>query len=180
MLTIVVRGKEIFNEETEEFSTVGDVVLELEHSLVSLSKWEMIFEKPFLTAAEKTNEETLEYVKCMTLTPNVAPEVFFRLSQANIEQIDEYLGKKMTATWFDEPKNAPKSSETITSELVYYWMSLFNIPFAVETWPLNRLLTLIKIHNIKNTKQKPMSQREIAERNRTLNAKRKAELGTKG
>lgn len=181
MLTITVPGPdEVFDEGTKEFTTQGDVVLELEHSLVSLSKWESKFEKPFLDRGDKTSEEVLGYIKAMVLTPDVPEEVFHRLSEENIKSINAYIDAKMTATWFNEPPGPKTNREIITSELVYYWMTVFHIPFECETWHLNRLFTLIKICNLKQEKPKKMSRSQIAARNRELNARRKAELGTTG
>ncbi len=180
MLTITVPGVEHFDEEKQEFLTKGDVVLELEHSLVALSKWESIYEKPFLGTVEKSSEEVFGYIKTMILTPNVPPEVLHRLSQDNLEQINTYIDAKMTATWFSDTPNAPGSREVITSELIYYWMIGFNIPLQCDTWHLNRLFTLIKVCNIKGATPKKMSRTEQAARNRELNAQRRIQLGTQG
>ena len=180
MLTIVVPGVEMFDEKTQEFVSKDDVTLDLEHSLVSLSKWESIHEKPFLGKDDKTTDEVLDYIKAMTLTPEVPEEVFLKLSNENLDAINAYLEAKMTATWFSEAPGAPSSRDVITSELVYYWMITFQIPFECETWHLNRLFTLIRVCNIKQAKPKKMSRGEIAARNRELNAQRRAQLGTKG
>lgn len=180
MLTITVPGIEMFEEETQEFTTQGDFVLELEHSLVSLSKWEGIYEKPFLGEIDKTTEELLGYIKAMTLIPGVPEDVYLKLSKANMDAINEHINAKMTATWFSEMPGAPKSREVITAELIYYWMTVFTIPFTCETWHLNRLFTLIRICNIKQSKPKKMSRSDIAARNRELNAQRKAQLGSTG
>lgn len=181
MLTITVSGpEEMYDESSQEFHTQGDVVLQLEHSLVSLSKWESIFEKPFLGEETKNRKELLAYVQAMTLTVDVPAEVFDRISVGNYEEINAYIDAKRSATWFSEAPGAPKSREVITSELIYYWMTVFQIPFECERWHLNRLFTLIRICNIKQAKPKKMSRNEVAARNRELNAQRKTQLKTSG
>lgn len=180
MLTIVVPGVEMFDEQSQEFTTRDDVTLELEHSLVSLSKWESIYEKPFLGNTEKTIDEVVGYIKVMTLTPEVPEEIFQRLSEVNIKDINGYIDAKMTATWFSEMPGAPKSREVITSEVIYYWMIAFNIPFECETWHLNRLFTLIRVCSIKQGKPQKMSRSQIAAQNRELNAQRRAQYNTTG
>lgn len=180
MLTITVPGIEMFDDESQEFITQGDVVLELEHSLVSLSKWESKFEKPFLGVSDKKEEELIGYVKAMVMTPNVPDELIQRLVQEHMSDINTYIDARMSATWFSEAPGAPKSRDVITSELIYYWMTVFQIPFECERWHLNRLFTLIRICNIKQSKPKKMTRSEIAERNRELNEQRRAQLGSKG
>lgn len=179
MLTIVVPGIEHFNDDTQEFTTEGDFVLELEHSLVALSKWEAKHEKPFLGPDTKSSEEVLEYIECMIVTQDFPPEVFSRLSEKNYEAIDAYINAKMTATWFAaEPPSTNR--EVITSELIYYWLVVAQIPIECEAWHLNRLFTLLKIHSVKNAKPKKMSRAEMAQRQAALNAQRRAALGTNG
>ena len=179
MLEIIVPSLELFDERTAEFIVKPEVPLELEHSLVSLSKWESIFEKPFLENKNPTTEETLGYIEAMTLTPNVSPEVYLRLSSNNFKAINEYIGQKMTASWVTAPKQAG-GREIITAELIYYWMTVFHIPMECETWHLNRLFTFIQIANAKQSTPKKMGRNEIAQRNRELNEQRKAQLKTKG
>lgn len=180
MLEITVPGVELFNEATQEFESSEDVVLQLEHSLLSLSKWEETYEKPFLGRTAKTDAETLGYVKAMTLTPGVSPGVYLRLSQSNLNEIDTYINRKMTATWFSDDNSKSKGGETITAELVYYWMISLNIPFECQYWHLNKLLTLVQVCNRKNSPSKKMSRREMAARQHALNQQRKAQLGTRG
>lgn len=181
MLTIEVPGIELYNEFTHEFENAEGFTLELEHSLVSLSKWESIFEKPFLGREAKTTEETFSYIKAMITTKNPPGDVLDRLSKENLDEITKYIDARMSATWFnDPPGSAARSREVITAELIYYWMIAFNIPIQFETWHLNRLFTLIKICNIKQNPQKKMSRSEVLARNRALNDQRRAALGTSG
>ncbi len=180
MLTITVGGEEVYDEGTQEFRVHGGIELQLEHSLVSLSKWESDHEKPFLGQGDKTPEEVLDYVRCMVVGPNPPGDFLQRLSKENMEAVNAYIERKMTATWFSDQPGAPGSREVITSELIYYWMTVFQIPFECETWHLNRLFTLIRICNVKQAKPKKMSRAEVQRRNRELNAQRKAQLGTRG
>jgi hypothetical protein len=180
MLTITVGATENFNDETQSFEYHGGFELQLEHSLVSLSKMESIHETPFLEPKPKTQELVLSYIECMLLTENPPGNFLQELSKKNFDDINAYIDKKMTATFFSEIEPKARNSELITSELVYYWLTVYNIPFEVETWHLNRLFTLIRIASIKQAKPKKMSRSDIARRNRELNAQRKAQLGTKG
>lgn len=179
MLTIRVVLQESYNDSTNEF-TSDDVVLELEHSLVSLSKWESQFEVPFLSTKDKTTEQILWYIRAMTLTPNIPPEVFQHISQDNIDNINEYITANMTATRFSARPEQKFSREIITAELIYYWMTAHNIWIECQHWHVNRLLALIKVCNLKNAPPKKMSKQEAASQQRTLNAQRKAQLGTRG
>lgn len=180
MLRIIIDGDESFNDDTQTFGTINDVVVELEHSLVSLSKWESKHQKPFLSTGAKTADEIFDYLKTMVVTPNLDLDVLYRCSQKNLDAIQEYIDSSQSATTFGSMPEHRGPGEVITSELIYYWVVSFNIPFECETWHLNRLFSLIRICNIKNSKSKKMPRNEIAQRNRDLNAKRKAELGTTG
>jgi hypothetical protein len=179
MLEIIIPGLELYNEETNEFTCYDDVKLELEHSLVSISKWESKWCKPFLDGKDKTLDEIVDYVRCMTISDNIESDVYDRLTEENLVVINEYIGRPMTATTFNNEKKST-GREIITSEIIYYWMVSFNIPFECQYWHLNRLLTLIKVCNVKNNPPKKMSQKEILARNKALNDARKKELGTRG
>lgn len=180
MLQITIPAVELWDERKQEFVTTKEQTLQLEHSLVSLSKWESKWCKAFLTKQEKTFEETLDYIKCMTITQNVDPEVYNYLTKENIEEIKKYIEAPMTATYFSDDKTVKSSREQITAELIYYWMIALNIPFECQKWHLNRLLTLIKVCNIKNQPPKKLSKKEIMSRNAALNAARRKQLNTKG
>lgn len=180
MLTITIPATEMWDEKNEKFIDIKGCRLQLEHSLVSLSKWESKWCKPFLFTNDKTTEEIMDYVRCMTLTTNISPEVYYGLTSENIKAINAYIEAPMTATHFGSERNGSGKREVVTSELIYYWMIALNIPFECQKWHLNRLLTLIRICNIKNQPAKKMSRREIMSRNAALNAARKKQLGTKG
>lgn len=180
MLIITIPATEQFDEIRGEFLVTKEHTLQLEHSLVSISKWESKWCKPFLGKNDKTAAETIDYIKCMTLNKNISDEVYGCLTQNNIRDINEYIGAPMTATYFYTNERGKKNNEQITSELIYYWMIALNIPFECQKWHLNRLLTLIRVCNVKNSPPKKMSKRDIASRNAQLNAARRKQLNTKG
>lgn len=173
---------EVWDEEKQEFIEPEYKTLQLEHSLVSLHKWESKWHKAFLKEkSEKTDEEVLDYIKCMTITQNVDPEVYNHLSRENYEQIKNYINDPMTATViYDTKKNKKVSKETPTAELIYYWMISLGIPPEYRKWHINQLITLIRVFEVKNNKGKKMSQQEIMSRNKALNASRRAKLHSKG
>jgi len=180
MLYLTIPEKEFYNEETETFFEAEPIDLELEHSLISLSKWESKFQKPFLSNEKKTPGEILEYVYFMIVTPNISRDVIYQITQESLDEITDYIESKQSATTFGEMPKSNVRSETITSELIYYWMVSFNIPMECEKWHLNRLFSLIKICNIKQGKPKKPSKNEIAQRNRELNEQRRAQYNTRG
>lgn len=181
MLRITIPAAELFDESTESFIYKKEQTLVLEHSLVSLSKWESKWNKAFLTKEDKTTEEVIDYVRCMTVTQNVDPEVYFRLSSQNVDDINAYIDAPMTATVINrQNRKGGFNREKVTSELIYYWMIALNIPFECQKWHLNRLLTLIEVCEIKSKPPKKMSKREIAARNSALNEARKQKLKTHG
>ena len=181
MLQIAVPiSPEGWDEEKLEFVEPKTVTLRLEHSLVSLSKWESKWCKPYLTKEEKTFEETLDYIKCMTLTQNVDPDVYNHLSRENVDRINDYIQAPMTATTFSDDQTKGRKKEIVTSELIYYWMIALNIPFECQKWHLNRLITLIRVAEIKNSPDKKMSQTDVMRHNAQLNAARRAQMKSRG
>lgn len=180
MLKITIPGNELWDERTETFVYDEPVTLELEHSLTALDAWESKWHKPFLSRKEQTPEETIDYIKCMTLNNDVPDEAYQRLTSDNYKEINAYIENPMSATtiYNEEKKSAGK--ETITAELIYYWMTGLQIPFSCADWHLNKLIKLIEVASIKNNPPKKKSRKEILQRNAELNARRKKELGTKG
>lgn len=181
MLKILIPSCEFFDERTSEFYTIKEQILTLEHSLVSLSKWESKWCKPFFGREEKTTDETIDYIRCMTLTQNVKPETYKGLTNENIEKINEYIKAPMTATWFSNNNRKNGLGQMITSELIYYWMISLNIPFECQKWHLNRLLTLIRVCNEENSKgDKKVNKKDIARQNAAINAARRKKYNSKG
>lgn len=170
----------MWDEEKEQFVYQKPVTIQLQHSLVSISKWESKYHKPFLAQESRSDAETIYYIKCMTLTQNVDDSVYAYLTDQDFNRISAYIDDPMTATWFSHLQDSGNSSEQITSELIYYWMIAYNIPFECQKWHLNRLLTLIKVCSEKSKKQKKMSQREEAIQRSRLNAARRTARHSKG
>jgi hypothetical protein len=180
MLQLIIPALESYDEIKNEFIIAKEQILQVEHSLVSISKWESKWNKPFLTKDKKTNDETIDYIRCMTITQNIGKEVYNNITNDNITEISAYIEASMSATWFNDDKNKPTSKEIITSELIYHWMITYNIPFECQKWHLNRLLTLIRVCDKKNTPNKKMSKSEIISKNRELNNARRTQYQTKG
>jgi hypothetical protein len=180
VLQLEIPEREFYDEISSSIIVTKKESLQLEHSLVSLSKWESKLCKPFLSKDHKTTEETIEYIKCMTITQNIKPEVYFNLSNEAFNQIEEYINLPMTATWFNDNPNAQKRREVITAEVIYYWMITHNVPMECQKWHLNRLLTLIKVCNIKNQPPTKQGRKEILSNRAALNQARRSQYKTKG
>nr|DAM43243.1 MAG TPA: hypothetical protein [Caudoviricetes sp.] len=181
MLTLHVKSSTLWDEVNERFVELKGTTLKLEHSLVSISKWESKWNKVFLSKEPKTDEEAIDYIRCMTLTQNVDPIVYQCLTKEDIERVDAYIDAPMTAsTVKDESPKGVKNREQTTSELIYYWMICYQIPFECQKWHLNRLLMLINICNVKNAPPKKRSKRDLYQRNAAINAANKKKFNTKG
>lgn len=191
MLVITVKATEKWDEKTNRFINLDhDTTLQLEHSLISISRWEAKWKKPYLSNLErfaKTPEEVLDYVKCMTISNNVNPDVYQCLSSENLQAINDYISDPMTATWFSNEPQKPKGKgpimqkEVMTSELMYYYMTEYGISWEAQKWHVNRLLTLLKTFSEKESASgKKMSTRDILKRNSRLNEARRAAMHSKG
>ena len=180
MLILKIPEQEYFDQEKSEFVTCKACTLKLEHSLVSISKWESKWKKPFLTTEEKTVAEFIDYIRCMTINQDVPEEVYSLMGHDNVRKIQEYIMDPATATTVtDRRKGKGGRPEIPTSELIYYWMVSNAIPFECEKWRVNRLITLIKVCNAKGNPQQ-MSKAEIYAMNSALNKSRRAANGTSG
>lgn len=181
MIEITVPAQEMYDEIKNEFSNTKECTLKLEHSLVSLHKWEQKWCIPFFSKEAKTDEQTIDYIRCMCITQNVDPKVFYNLSAKNIEDIKNYINAPMTATTFSNTEdNGMYNNQIMTAELIYYWMLSFNIPVEFQKWHINSLMTLIRVCGIKNSPKKQMSTDQVLRRNAALNAQRRAAMNSKG
>lgn len=180
MLQITIPSIEEYDEATNTFILAKEKTIQLEHSLVSISKWESRWLKPFLTKDKKTVEETKDYIKCMTITQNVDESVYRRLTMDNLKEVTDYIEHSKTATTIKEPKNGKKNNEIMTSELIYYYMVALQIPFECQKWHLNRLMMLIRVCNIKQSPPKKRGRKDILSQNAALNAKRRSAMNSKG
>lgn len=179
MLTFVVPDRELWDSRNERFISFHGATVSLEHSLVSISKWESKHHKAFLGKQTKTEEEILDYILCMSVDGNMDQNLLLGITDENVDQIKSYIDDRMSATYLPDTQAAP-SQETITSELIYYWMISLNIPFECQYWHLNRLLTLIRVCGVKNQPPKKMGRTELMRRNASLNAARRNQWHTKG
>ena len=180
MLEIVIHGGEFFDNGSGRFIQVKEQTLKLEHSLVSLSKWEARWHKAFLTREPKTTEESVDYIRCMTITQNVNPDVYAAITPEILKEVSAYIDASMTATTFPSDRKGRGSREIITAEIIYYWMICENIPFECQKWHLNRLLTLINVCNAKSQKPQKIPRAEQIAYNKRLNAANKRRWNTRG
>lgn len=183
MKTITIPKREIWDSKSERFLYIEEKTIQIEHSLVSIRKWENIWHKPFLNRNEnKTYEETISYIQCMTITPNVYLDFYKCLPEHVVLEIQKYIDDPMTATWFNDQgkPEVPFRNEVITAEIIYCWMILLNIPVEFEKWHINQLLTLIKVVNIKTSPKKKMGTMEDLRQRDAINKLRRAKHGSKG
>lgn len=179
MLEITIPDTELF-DGVENFIHVKEQTLRLEHSLVSLSKWESKWHKPYLSKKKKTLAESQDYVRCMTITQNVDPNVYLAIKPNLLRIVDAYINDSMTATTFHNIRKRGGQQETITAEIIYYWMTCYNIPFECQKWHLNRLLTLINVCNVKSQKPEKVSPAELRAQHRAINAANRKKFNTRG
>lgn len=180
MLELAIPEKELFDDEKCEFIYVKPTVLRLEHSLVSVSKWESKWKIPFLSKNNKTSEQSLDYIKCMTIGQNVNPASYLSIGPKEMKAVNDYIDDSMTATTFHEHTTPRLNRQVITSELIYFWMTQYNIPMECQKWHLNRLLTLIRIASVKNEPDKKIPMNTVMSQNRALNEARRKALHTRG
>ena len=178
-ITVTIPERELYDEANNRFIEIKSRTITLEHSLLSISKWESKWHKPFFSDKDKTKEEMIDYFRCMTISGGGDPNVYYGLTPQIMQEIMDYINDPMTATTINRA-DKKKSREIVTSELIYYWMVAGNIPFSCEKWHLNRLLMLIEIVSIKNQPAKKMSKGDVMRKNHALNAARRAKYNTKG
>lgn len=178
-LSITIEKRELYDEKENRFIEIPTRTIVLEHSLLSISKWESKWHKPFFTNNKKSKEEMIDYVRCMTISGVCDPEHYYGLSSKNWKEIHDYIQNPMTATTVKNQMNR-SSNEVLTNELIYYWMTELNIPFSCDKWHINRLLTLIEVASVKKKPPKKMSQSAVMRQNHALNAARRAKYGTRG
>lgn len=187
MLTVTIPDYEGFNQETQEFISVKGATLQLEHSLISLKKWEQKWHVPFLQNENKTSAQILDYIRCMTINPGVDPRLYYVIPPNIVKTITDYINDPMTATWFNDKTKSDgkigaqnKKGEIVTAEIIYYWMISLNVPVEFQKWHLNSLLTLIRVINVKNGPAQKMNQKEWARQRSALNAARRAKHHSAG
>ncbi len=182
MLQITIPSAELWDEHNNIFVHTKAQTIRMEHSLVSVSKWETKWHKPFLSDEKKTREEMLDYYRCMTITQNVDPDFYNFIPYDKVNEIDAYIEDSASATvFYDHDGNKmPHRKERITSEKIYSWMVTLNIPFECQTWHLNRLMNLIRYCQAANQSPKKRSQKEIIQDYAKINAANRKRFNTAG
>lgn len=180
MIQVTIQGGELFDSKTNEFVNFKTTTVSLEHSLISISKWEAKWKKPFFKKEERSLDEIIDYIACMSLNPNIDHRIFHKISSDEVRRVSDYISDPMTATTFNEFEDPKNNKQIVTSELIYYWMIAYNIPFECQKWHINRLLTLIRICGIKNAPPKKTSKAEMMRKRAQINAERRSKLHTKG
>lgn len=178
MLELRTQDQEFYDDEHGFIEIPGGSYV-LEHSLISVSKWESKWHIPFLSTEEKTDEQVRDYIRCMFVKPPKHKDAYLYFSLETIREIAEYINEPMTATTFSELSKRG-GFQIITNEVIYYWMVACNIPFECDKWHLNRLLTLIKVVSLEMNPKKQMDTRDILEQNRRINEMRKKKYNTNG
>ena len=181
-ISIKIPDTELWDPTKEEFIQVKGQVLTLEHSLLSVDKWESKWKKPYLSDEKKTALEVLDYIRCMTITKNVNPFIYYAIPSEELERSNTYISDSMTATTINNRKDqrGSRKRDIITSEIIYWQMTQLNIPLEWEKRHLNKLLTLIQVAAIKSESPQKMSKNDIAKQNSRLNAARRKRLGSRG
>lgn len=184
-ITIPEQHYKFLNESNNEIINVNvdKTIIQLEHSLISLKKWEQKWHKPFLGEEDKTHSELLDYIRCMTLNHGIKEDVYNWIPSDLFNKVVEYIKDPMTATWFSGNNligAQKKQNEIITAEIIYYWMIALSIPVEFQKWHLNQLLTLIKVVNIKNSKPEKKDSATAARERAALNKLRREQYNSRG
>lgn len=180
MLEITTREDEFYDERADKFIQIPACTLTLEHSLISLAKWESRWHKPYFDGLAKSSAEDLDYIKCMVIGNVKDDHVFSTLSTENIYTIKEYINNPMTATTFQKKTSGKNKKEVTTAETLYAHMFAHRIPMDCQKWHLNRLLTLLRVCDLQNAPREKMSKKQTASWNAEQNAARRAKYNTRG
>lgn len=179
MLDIIIPATEQFDERTMQFVETKEQKLTLEHSLISISKWEAKWKISYIDTKDKTRDQRLDYIRCMSLKGDISDDVLYSIAPQEMQKINNYINDSMSATVVKNTGGSA-SNQFTTSELIYSWMVGYQIPVEFEKWHLSRLLTLIKVISEENKPKKKMTPSEIAARNKALNAKNRAKYHSRG
>lgn len=182
MLEMTISEKEFYQEHTSKFIQIPECKVTLEHSLISLAKWESKWQVPFFDGKPKTPTQNLDYIRCMVVGNIKDDRIFDHLSEEEVLQIQSYMAAPMTATTFSERNKSKRKvkKETMTAEVIYARMCTHNISFECQKWHLNRLLTLIRVCDLRDSPPEKMSKKETSMWYAEQNANRRAKYGTRG